>query len=108
MTFEVLNGFPIPDPSDEGKRRVAAIAGRLACPDERFAEWAEAVGVEVGSVEPDQKDDLIAELDAAVARLYGLDRDDVEHIFATFHEGWDYSDRLECVLAHFDDLEGLR
>ncbi|MCL4286070.1 MAG: hypothetical protein KJ006_00300, partial [Thermoleophilia bacterium] len=108
VNFHVLNGFPIPDPCDEGRNHVVGIAGRLACPDDRFAGWAEAVGVDADPVEPEQKDDLIAELDAAVARLYGLDRDDVKHILETFHEGWDYAERLERVLAHFDDLEGLR
>ena len=48
------------------------------------------------------KDDLIAELDALVAHLYGLGRSDVEHIFATFHRGWDYGPRLAAVLAHYD------
>jgi hypothetical protein len=83
---------------------VRGIAARLATPDERFASWAEAFGVDVGSVTGDEHDDLVAELDAAVAHLYGLDADDVKHILETFHEGWDYSPRLERVLAHFEDL----
>ena len=48
------------------------------------------------------KQDLIAELDAVVALLYGLDRSDVEHIFATFHRGWDYQPRLAAALAHYE------
>ena len=43
-----------------------------------------------------RRQDLIAELDAVVALLYGLSRPDVEHIFATFHRGWDYRPRLGC------------
>ena len=76
--------------------RVVEIAGRLAAVDPRYADWAAEVGVPVGSV-TDQatKDDLIAELDAVVALLYGLDKADVEHIFATFHRGWDYRTRLD-------------
>ena len=66
-------------------------------------KWATAVGVPVGSVtDSEAKDDLIAELDAVVALLYGLGRSDVEHIFATFHRGWDYRPRLAAVLAHYD------
>jgi hypothetical protein len=32
-------------------------------------------------------------------------REQVEHIFATFHRGWDYADRLARVLAHYDRWE---
>jgi hypothetical protein len=104
VNFHVLNGFPIPSGDGPFADRVRGIAARLATPDERFTTWAEAVGVGVGSVADDERDDLIAELDAAVAHLYGLASDDVKHIFETFHEGWDYSPRLEGVLAHFEDL----
>ena len=63
------------------------------------------VGVPVGSVtDPAEKDDLIAELDAAVALLYGLDEADVEVIFSTFHVGWHYEQRLASVLEHFRRL----
>jgi len=46
-----------------------------------------------------------AELDALAAHLYELSRAQVEHIFATFHRGWDYQPRLDAVLAHFDRIE---
>lgn len=52
-----------------------------------------------------ERDGLIAELDAAVALLYGLDASDVRHIFETFHVGWDYADRLTAVLGHFAKLQ---
>lgn len=45
--------------------------------------------------------DLIHELDAVVARLYGLTESQLVHIFETFHEGWDYEERLAGVLSHF-------
>jgi hypothetical protein len=47
-----------------------------------------------------------AELDALVARLYGLSRSQVEHVFSTFHRGWDYKSRLAAVLEYFDKIEG--
>jgi len=106
VNFHIFNGFPIPRPSrdDPLRRRVEEIAGRLAAVDERYQGWAEVVGVPVGSVGEDEKPDLIAQLDAAVALLYGLDESDVRHIFETFHIGWDYSVRLERVMAHYPDL----
>ena len=83
-------------------RRVVDISGRLAAVDERYAEWATEVGVPVGSVTDDAtKQDLICELDACVAHLYGLDEDDLAVVYETFHEGADYSERHRAVLAHF-------
>ena len=59
-------------------------------------------------MEEAEKDDLIHELDAAVAHLYGLDEDQLVHVFETFHEGWDYADRLESTLKHYRKLAGKR
>ncbi len=105
LNFHILNNFPIPDAdvdNDPVARRVVHISGRLAAVDERYAEWAQKVGVPVGSVTDEAtKQDLICELDACVAHLYGLDEDDLAVIYETFHEGADYSERHRAVLAHF-------
>ncbi len=84
-----------------GLAPVVGATGRLACSDNRFAEWAEEVGVEYGPLEDDEKDDMIYELDAVVAHLYGLKQKHLVHIFETFHEGWDYQSRLDATLKHF-------
>ena len=111
MNFHILNSFPVPDSSpasDPVAARVAEIAGRLAAVDDRFSEWAAAVGVPVGSANDEPtKSELIYELDACVARLYGLDETDLEVIYTTFRHGVDYSDRYQAVLAHFRRLAAL-
>jgi len=85
------------------RNQIIDISGRLAAIDKRYAAWAKEVGVPVGSVKtPEEKDALIAELDALVSLLYGLSREQVEQVFATFHRGWDYKPRLEAVLGHYD------
>ena len=104
MTFEQLNQLTIPDPGDGHpvRDRVVEIAGRLAAVDERYAEWAAEVGVPVGSVRDEAaKQDLVCELDACVAHLYGLDESDLAVVYETFHEGADYSERHAAVLEHF-------
>ena len=103
VNFFIINPFPVPRPArdDEGWRRVVEFSGRLACPDDRFAAWAEAVGVECGSLAADEKEDMVHELDAVAAHLYGLSEPQLVHIFETFHEGWDYEDRLNGVLRHY-------
>ena len=102
-TVDFVNSAPIPGLTNAPlAARAIEIAGRLAAADARFSTWASAVGVAVGSVANAERPDLIAELDAVVAHLYGLSRQQVEQIFETFHRGWDYADRLARVLAHYD------
>ncbi len=103
VNYFVFNPFPVPRPRRDDRRwqRVVTLAGRLASPDDRFSEWAEQVGVQCGHLPSDEKDDMIHELDAVVAHLYGLSDTQVVHVFETFHEGWDYQSRLDGVLKHF-------
>ena len=104
LSFNVLNPFPVPRPTRDDPlwQRTVALAGRLACPDRRFAKWAKAVGVECGKLDAAEKDNMIAELDAVVAHLYVLTEPQLTHIFETFHEGWDCQPRLKAVLKHYE------
>jgi len=115
VNFFILNPFPIPRPSRDDAlwQRAVALAGRLAAVDDHYAEWAAAVGVECGPVDGKLKFDMICELDAVVALLYGLDEKHLRHIFETFHEGWgpgqtathptlgEYDARLRTTLSHY-------
>lgn len=89
-------------------KRVAALAGRLACPDARFAEWGESVGVEFGPLRDDARLDMIHELDAVVAHLYGLDEHHLVHIFETFHDGWNFEPRLKETRKYFREWKRQR
>jgi hypothetical protein len=109
LTFDLLGSIPVPvtAKNDHRRSRVVELAGTLAARDERFAVWADQVGVLVGAVKTDDvRDEHESELDALVAHLYGLSRDQLTHIFETFHRGWDYAPRLERALAYFDVLGG--
>lgn len=109
LTYEVLNALPVPayDPGSALCRRVVEIAGRLAAVDDRYGEWASEVGVPVGSVKTTvEKDALVAELDALVGLLYGLSGAQLQHVFATFHRGWDFGSRLAEVTKHYGIWEG--
>ncbi len=105
MDFHIVDPLPIPRPlaDDPLRRRAIELAGRLAAPDDRFAAWAKEVGVACGPLAADEKDDMIHELDAVVAHLYGLSEKHLVHIFETFHEGWGYDARLRATLKHFRD-----
>jgi len=103
LNYHVIGPLPIPRPSRTSPfwQRTVQLAGRLAAPDDRFVEWAEALGVDYGSLEDDDKQDKIHELDAVVAHLYGLSEPQLRHVFETFHEGWNFAGRLEATLVHF-------
>lgn len=107
LSFQLLEDLPIPefDQSHPSVLRVVQLAGQLSAKDYRFKDWAEAVGVTVGTVTTaEQQSEIESEIDALVSHLYGLSRSQVEHLFATFHRGWDYKPRLDSVLAHFDRM----
>jgi hypothetical protein len=92
---EAFNCLRVPDPRAKPSlsARVVELAGRLACPDARFKTWARAVGAECGPLDEREKEEMIHELDAVVAHLYGLSEERLQHVFETFHEGWDYRER---------------
>jgi hypothetical protein len=88
MNFFILNSLPVPRPADHHTdrrwRRVVELAGRLAAIDERYASFARIAGVSYGPVELAERAGMIAELDALVAHLYGLSREDLELMLEDF------------------------
>lgn len=86
VNFFVLEALPLPRPSrdDPLRQRVVQLAGRLACPDDRFSDFARAVGVDHGTLDEDAKLEMIAELDATVALLYGCSEADVRLMLEDF------------------------
>jgi hypothetical protein len=103
VTKSLMSTFPIPRPgrSSQLRRRVIELSGRLAAVDDRYADWADDVGVDYGSIDKEKKQDKIYELDAVVAHLYGLSREHIKVIFETFHASWDYEERLDRVLDYY-------
>jgi hypothetical protein len=106
VTIEFMRSAPVPRPprDDPRRQRIVDIAGTLAAVDGRYAMWAEAVGVVVGGKSGPECEELLAELDALVASLYGLTTEDLRLIFETFHVGWDFQQRLNLTLAYFEAI----
>jgi hypothetical protein len=105
LNYHILNALPVPRPGrdDTLRQRVVELAGHLAAVDDRYADWADAVGVDYGPLPESEKQAKIHELDAVVAHLYGLTREHVEVIFETFHANWNHEPRLDAVLDHYDE-----
>lgn len=85
------------------RERVIQLAGRLAAEDNRYADWADRVGVNYGPLDRNVQLDKIYELDAVISHLYGLTREHIEVIFETFHDKWDHRKRLARVLEYYDE-----
>jgi hypothetical protein len=84
MNFYVLSVLRFPDPKRTDIEAIAERAARLSSVDDRFASFAAATAVGVGPLEDDERGRLLAEIDALVARAYGLDDDDLEVVFSDF------------------------
>ena len=101
-----FNSLPIPTFKDQPLfSELISTAGRLACPDKRFAGWAKSIGVEHGALKPEDKQELIDRVDATSALIYGLSEQELETVFETFHEGWDWKPDHARVLAEYRRLK---
>jgi hypothetical protein len=107
LDYYIFNGIPVPRPGRNStlRQRVVELSGRLAAVDDRYADWADAVGVDYGPLDEDEKQEKIYELDAVVAHLYGLSRENLQVVFETFHDNWDHEPRMNAVLEYYDEWE---
>jgi hypothetical protein len=107
LTYHILNGlsFPRPQKGNLLRTRVVEVVVRLTCVDSRFLAWANFFKADIQTVEADEKEELVAELDALVCLLYGLSESQVEYIFNNFHRGADFTSRLKRVILHMKNWE---
>jgi hypothetical protein len=86
---------------------------KLTCTSNDMIPLAEAAGLEppVHPWKPTERADLMAQLDAAYFILYGIERDDVEHILSTFTGASEAPPDMfgtvsvaDKILKHYDHL----
>jgi hypothetical protein len=124
LKFYILNNLPVPRldpvtgflissfesslPKENFKgvqRRIVELVGILVSRDKRFNVWIESLSVNIESKNTDLVfHEILAEIDALVAKLYGLSETEIKYIFETFHRGSNYSDRAASVIEHFRRL----
>ena len=108
ITYELLNPAPIPQPPLKNilRRRIVEIVCNLQSLEGGFDEWIKSINPDFktksSNIDPAE---LKFELDALVALLFELNRDDLIQIFATFHRGWQYQESLQRVLYYFEMWE---
>lgn len=104
LNFFVLESLKLPDLDQTTMESLATPAARLSCPDDRFAEFAEATGVECGPLDDDERTALRVEIDALVARAWNLTKDELEIVFDDFTPDAVPEDYREAVRKRFAEL----
>ena len=104
LNFYILNLLCFPRDTDVNVGAVASRAARLSCIDERFADFAKECGVACGRLPEEERATLRAEIDAFVARGYGLEAADLEVIFEDFTLKAVSKDYRELVRQKFAEV----
>ena len=124
LNFFIMEQLPIFPPDTYSKRCpwdrrmtlekwVSDRVLKLSCTSNDMIPLAEAVGFDppVHKWKPDERAELMAELDAAYFLLYGIQRDDVEYILSTFSsvqkrqdDIFGSTDSTSLILENYDTL----
>lgn len=78
----IIKSIPIPNSSDQDK--IIKLVVKLSSGDKEFAEFVESFGIENIRLEPEQRVESAARLDALVAHAYGLKREEYETVIKSF------------------------
>jgi hypothetical protein len=91
VTKSIMATLPIADvPLDEGSGvEITRLSARLTCRAPEFAELAQVLRTECGPLSRPEEKALRAELDARVARLYGLSASQLDLVLADFRQSAD-------------------
>jgi len=85
LNFFYVYQTPVPsDYHNSTAKKLTQLAARLSSPDERFRELALAAGVPFGPLSMKERLEMTAELNALVARHYGLTREELAVILESF------------------------
>ncbi len=104
VNFFLLEGLVVPPFDDEDFHAVARCAARLSAVDDRFAHFARATGVEVGHVNQTERQRLLVDIDARVARAWNLTPDDLTVMFDDFTIDAVSEKYRTDLLAHLAEL----
>lgn len=101
VNFFLLNLLCFPPPDNTPWESLGRMATRLSCVDDRFSDFSNAVGVDFGPQPERTRNELRAEIDALVARSYGLSEDELVYQFEDFSNNALKPDYRDLVVAKF-------
>jgi len=86
LSFYFVYQTPLPSQFRGGLAdEIVRISARLSCPDERFKELADDIGITIRPISMEERIELSAKLNAFVAKHYGVSRDELEFILKSFN-----------------------
>ena len=104
FNFHLINTLPVPkfEISNPLIQRAIEISCKLAWQDNRYTEWTRLAGYEVKSkISNGESNDAIAELDAIMFLLYGLNFEQATYIYKNFHPNFDFLSQLESMTTYW-------
>lgn len=104
INYYMLESLIVPPLDHTEFYGIAKAAARLSAVDQRFSEFAQAVGVETGPLSDEERQRLRVEIDALVARAWDLTTDDLELMFTDFTLNAVPLDYREDLLARLEEL----
>ena len=106
MNFFIFENFPVPkfEKNNYIFKEIIKIAGRLSCINDNFKDLADSIKIKITNISDEEKNELIYYLDALVCKAYNLSSNDIKLIYKSFHETWDYTERLNKVLEYFKKI----
>lgn len=84
LNFFILEGLYVPNLSNDHFIAIANAACRLSCADDRFDDFARETGIERKPLGDPERERLKIEIDARVAKSWGLTAEDLSLILADF------------------------
>ena len=84
LNFFILEGLMVPDLEDDDFNAIAEAAAKLSCGDDRYVEVASSFGIEPGPLGEDEGITLRIEIDARVARAWGITEQDLNLLLSDF------------------------
>lgn len=86
VTKEIMKNMRVPKPdfSSPLVYRLLKISAILSSPDDKFKQLTDLVGEKPRKISMKERIDLTAELNAIVAKLYGLTREELDYVIKTF------------------------
>ncbi len=104
VSYFILEGLIVPDLPDEDFDALADCAAELSCVDERFADFAASFGIQAGPLPETERRRLRVEIDARVARAWGLTGADLDVLFNDFTIDAVAADYRQLLRTRLDEL----